>query len=143
MVFTPTQIGVTLLAVGFVGLLAFVLGKWLFTKDTEVENRRRAAAKLAAKLQEMGLVKTPDFLVDYSVGDYSGMAHKIKQLADLFLNGEEAVIAEFKKVAGRVLDSQLKTDEGRALVAAKLADAVKSTDPSANSVVTAVAKVAA
>ena len=57
-----------------VGLLHL---KWLFTKDTEIENRRRGAAKLAAKLQAIGLRKLPEFLIDYSVGDYSGMANKI------------------------------------------------------------------
>lgn len=140
MLFTGSSIAMTLLAVGFVALLAYVVGKWLFRKDTEVEDRRRAAANLAGKLREMGLIQTPEFLVDYSVGDYSGMAHKIKKLADLFMSGEAGVIAEFKAVSGRVIDAQLKTEEGRALLAAKLSDSVKATDPSVVSSVVAVAK---
>ena len=110
---------------------AFALAKWLFAKDTEIENRRRAAAKLAAKLQQYGLKKTPEFLIDYSVGDYSGMAKKIHDLADLFLSGEEHVMKELDSVYQNVLAEKLKTEEGRALIAAKLHDSVQETDPSA------------
>jgi hypothetical protein len=137
MLFSGASIGVTLLAIGFVGLASYVIGKWLFTKDQEIEDRRRAAAVLAGKLREMGLVQTPEFLTDYSVGDYSGMATKLKKLADLFMHGEAGVLTEFKNVAGRVIDAQLRTEEGRALLAAKLADAVKATDPSVVGSVTA------
>ena len=111
-----------------VPLLAYFVGKWLFSKDTEVENRRRAAAKLAAKLQAIGLKKTPEFLIDYSVGDYSGMANKIHMLADLFLSGEEPVLAEVETVFRSVFDSKLKTVEGRAFIAAKLAEVTKAVE---------------
>jgi hypothetical protein len=57
------------------------------------------------------------------------MAVKIKKLADLFMHGEAGVLTEFKSVSGRVIDAQLKTEEGRALLAAKLADAVKPLTP--------------
>jgi hypothetical protein len=33
-------------------------------RETEIENRRRPAAKLAAKLQAVGLRKTTEFLID-------------------------------------------------------------------------------
>jgi hypothetical protein len=108
-----------------VPLLAYFICKWLFTKDTEIENRRRGAAKLAAKLQAIGLKKTPEFLIDYSVGDYSGMANKIQMLAELFLGGEEPVLAEVETVFRTVLDAKLKTEEGRAFLAAKLAEVTK------------------
>ncbi len=125
-----------------VPLLAYFIGKWLFTKDTEIENRRRAAAKLAAKLQAIGLKKTPEFLIDYSVGDYSGMANKIHMLADLFLSGEEPVLAEVDTVFRTVLDAKLKTEEGRAFIAAKLAEVTKAAE-AAKPAVEAVAKAAA
>ncbi len=112
-----------------VPLLAYFLVKWIFTKDTEIENRRRAAAKLAAKLQSIGLKRTPEFLIDYSVGDYSGMANKIHNLADLFLAGDEPLLAEVDTVFRSVLDAKLKTEEGRAFLAAKLAEATKALAP--------------
>ena len=124
-----------------VPLLAYFIVKWLCTKDTEIENRRRAAARLAAKLQAIGLKKTPEFLIDYSVGDYSGMANKIQMLAELFLAGDEPVLAEVETVFRSVLDSKLKTEEGRAFIAAKLAEVTKAIE-AAKPAAEAVAKVA-
>lgn len=116
---------VLVVAVGFLG------AKWLFQKDTVVENYRRSAGKLAAVLTSYGLVKIPDFLIDFSVGDVSGMAEKIKQLAQMFLAGEDAVVKEFDQVFERVLVQKLRTEAGRALIAAKLQDAVLPSDPNA------------
>jgi len=111
--------------------VGFLAAKWFFQKDTEVEDRRRGAAHLAAALTNYGLVQIPNFLIDYSVGDYSGMAEKMKQLAKMFLTGEDAVVKEFDQVFERVLVKKLQTEAGRALIAAKLADAVKPSDPTA------------
>jgi len=118
----------TLVILVLIALVGFLGAKWLFKKDTEVENRRRGAARLAACLKAYGLVRIPEFLIDYSVGDYSGMAEKIKGLAEMFLAGEEAVVKEFDAVYDRVLVEKLKTEAGRALIASKLADAVKPGD---------------
>ena len=115
----------SILILVLVPLVGFLAAKWLFQKDTEIENRRRGAAKLAAVLQTYGLKKTPEFLIDYSVGDYSGMAHKIADLARLFLDGEEHVVKEFQHVFDRVLEAKLQTDEGRAYIAAKLSETAK------------------
>lgn len=120
----------TLVILALIAAVGFLGAKWLFKKDTEIENRRRGAAKLAASLKAYGLVKIPDFLIDYSVGDYSGMAEKMKALAEMFVSGEEAVVTELDAVYERVLASKLKTEAGRALVASKLADAKKEDDPS-------------
>jgi hypothetical protein len=113
-----------------IAVVGFLGAKWLFRKDTEIEDRRRGAAKLAASLKAYGLVRIPDFLIDYSVGDYSGMAEKMKTLAEMFLSGEEAVVTELDGVYERVLSQKLKTEAGRALVASKLADAKKVDDVS-------------
>lgn len=105
---------------------AFLAVKWLFKKDTECENRRRGAAEMAATLKGLGLQKIPEFLIDYSVGDYSGMLHRIGETARLFLNGEDAVVAEFKVVFDRLLAAKLKTEEGRLIIRAKLDEADKA-----------------
>ncbi len=110
--------------------VGFCVGKWLFKKDTEIEDRRRSAGRLAVVLSKVGLVRTPEFLLDYAVGDYSGMAQKLKALVDLFVSGDDAVIAEFSKVFDNVLEAKLKSESGRAFIAAKLTDAAKRTDPS-------------
>lgn len=101
----------------------WVVGKKLFEKDTEIEGRRRGAGQLAIALGKYGLKRIPDFLVDYSVGDYSGCAVKIKQLADLFLSGETAITEEFDGVFKQVLFNKMQTVEGRAFVDAILKEA--------------------
>ena len=111
LVLTPATIALCVC----VPLLAYFLVKKVFEKDTEVENRRRGAAKLAAKLQEIGLRKLPEFLIDYSVGDYTGMANRIHMLAELLVSGDDPVLAEVDTVFRNVLDAKLKTDDGRAL----------------------------
>jgi len=124
MVLTPSSIAILVL----LPLVTFLGAKWLFQKDTEIEDRRRGAAKLAAVLKSYGLEKTPEFLVDYSVGDYSGMAHKIGDLSRLFLSGEEHVVKEFQHVFERVLEAKLRSKEGRTYVAAKLAESGKQAE---------------
>ena len=119
----------SILILVLVPLVGFLAAKWLFQKDTEIENRRRGAAKLAAVLQTYGLKKTPEFLIDYSVGDYSGMTHKIADLARLFLDGEEHVVKEFQHVFERVLEAKLRNAEGRAYVTAKVAEFDKPAAP--------------
>jgi hypothetical protein len=111
-----------------VPLLGYMLTKRIFQRDTDRENRRRAAAKMAASLQVAGLKKVPDFLLDYSVGDYSGMANKMRTLAELFMSGEDPVLAEVETVFLNMLTAKLKTEEGRAFVAARLAEVTKAVE---------------
>jgi hypothetical protein len=109
----------------------YFLSTWLLKKDTNREERRRAAAELAMVLSNLGLVRIPKFLVDYSVGDYGGMGKGIIELAKVFLSGEAAVLEEFHVVFDRLLEARLQSEAGRAFIAAKLADAAKAVDPSA------------
>ncbi len=97
--------------------------KFAFRVDTEIEDRRRLAGQLAIILSKYGLKRIPAFLLDYSVGDYSGLLVKLRSIVDLFLDGEEAVVKEFNEVFERCLTSKLKSKEGRAYVVARLADA--------------------
>jgi hypothetical protein len=113
----------TIVIVILCAVCAWLAAKWLFKKDTEMENRRRAAAQMAATLQGLGLKKIPQFLIDYSVGDYSGMAHKIGETARTFLEGEEEVLKEFEQVFGNLLAAKLKREEGRLFIEAKLKEA--------------------
>ncbi len=123
----------SLLEVLLIAIVLFALGyvavTFVLKKDTAREERRRGAARLAASLSGLGLKKTPEFLIDYSVGDYSGMSHKIKELAETFAGGEAGVLVEFEKVFDSLLTASLRTENGRALIAAKLSDAVHEGDP--------------
>jgi len=112
--------GSTLAILVLGGVCAFLAGKWLFTKDTEAEARKRAAIKVASTMEAMGLVRVPKMLECYAVNDWSGLAHEIKLMAELAVN-EKALLAEFDVTFARVLDMKLRSEEGRALLAAKLA----------------------
>jgi len=112
--------GSTLAILVLGGVCAFLAGKWLFTKDSEAEARKRAAIKVASTMEAMGLVRLPKLLECYAVNDWSGLAHEIKLMAELAVN-EKALLAEFDVTFSRVLDMKLRSEEGRALLAAKLA----------------------
>ena len=107
---------------------AYFGGQWLLSKGNEIEDRRREAAELAAVLKGLGLNLTGDILLDYSVGDYGGMAAKIAQVVKLFTQGEEAILSEFSKVFDRLLEARLKSPIGRTYIAAKLKDAAQEGD---------------
>jgi len=99
---------------------------WLLKKDTAREDRKRGAAQMAIKLSEYGLKKVPEFLVDYSVSDYSSMAAKLKDVAGTFLNGEAAVLEEFGQIFERVLEARLLSRDGRASIEARLQESIKA-----------------
>lgn len=102
-------------------ILAYFIAKWLFQKDTEMEARRMASARLAGVLSKYGLKRIPTVLLAYSVGDYSGMAKQIQSFADLLMTDEKHITSEFDDVFNNVLDVKLATAEGRALLTAKMA----------------------
>lgn len=67
-----------IVAVGLACALAFVVGKLLFKTDEKIEERRRHAANIAVELKAQGMNHIPELLVDYSVGDYSGLMSRLK-----------------------------------------------------------------
>ena len=114
-----------ILILAAIGVVTWLAVKYGVKFDSNVEMRRRAAFDLAGKLRELGLMRIPDFLGDYAVGDYSGMLRKIADVGRTFLQGEEAVMAEFSKVFERLLTTKLQTVEGRLYVKTKIEEAEK------------------
>jgi len=109
-----------LVAIGAV-TVGFVVSKFLYKKDTEVEDRRRAAIKISSSMKEKGLVTTAAFLEDYAVGDYSGMAKKLKDLS-VVMSNPAAVEAEFAVVFAKLLQGKLNSPEGLAEIAKAVAE---------------------
>lgn len=126
--FTPIEI--VLAVIVFLGL-GYSGVKWLYKKDTEIENRRREAVKIAGVLESLGCPRLADLFADYSVGDYSGMGEHIKNLFQILTSGQAGIIQEFELVFSRCLEAKLGNTEGRAFIAARLADAVTDADTSA------------
>lgn len=120
-----------LIIIALCALCAWLAAKWLFKKDTEIENRRKSAAELAATLKAMGFVRLPELFINYSVGDYSGMARQIADVAKTLAGGEKAVLAECAAVFSTLLDVNLRTPEGREVVRMRLAEADKLQAPAA------------
>jgi hypothetical protein len=109
----------------FVVVACYVIGAWLFGKDTQIENRRRAAAQLAGVLSRYGLKRIPEFLICYSVGDYSSMSKCVLDWVKLFVEGGESeIIKEFDEVFSRVFEVKLMNPESRAYIQSRL-DATK------------------
>ena len=113
------------------GIAGYYASRFLFKQDTAAEGRKRAAFELAGTLRKLGLTHIPAVLGEYSISNYSGLGNKIVQVAKLFTEGgEEAVVAEFEKVFDGVLTAKLKTETGRAFIAARLTDAATPADVS-------------
>jgi hypothetical protein len=110
--------------------LTYGLVRFMFRVDERVEDFKRNMIKLSGKLQALGLVKIPELLIDIAVNDISAVVHKVGDTVRLFLDGDDAVLKEFSQVFDRLLVAQLKTEAGRAYVAAKLSDAALATDVS-------------
>jgi hypothetical protein len=117
-VLTPATIALCILA----PIVAYFLAQKLFKLDTAVEQRRLAAAQVAGKLQSYGLKRIPALLTCYSVGDYSGFVHGLGDMVRLFLDGDEAIVKELDATFDRVLAAKLKTEEGRAILSARLTE---------------------
>lgn len=55
-------------------LVGVIAGRWLYSKDDKIEQRRKRAIKVAGVYGAAGFVHIEEFLTNYAVGDYSGMA---------------------------------------------------------------------
>lgn len=93
-------------------VVAFCVGQLLFKGDHSIENRRRAATRLAGRLRELGFTRIPPILEDYSVGDYTAMIGKVRDVAEL-LGDEKERQAEFEKVFQLVLEAKMKDPDKR------------------------------
>lgn len=100
------------------------VGVFLFKKDTEKENRRKTASKLAGLFRAKGLKYIPELLEDYSVGDYSGMA-KIIDHAGLALADPADAERIFDQMVDNVIAARkagTTTDTALAALKVQLAD---------------------
>lgn len=110
---------------GLVGLVGFLGIKFLGQKDTEVETRRANAIKASQVLYGKGLKKIPSCLNKYAVGDYSGLAHDLKGLAEEVLDPARIGL-EFDTLFDNMLAEKLKDSEALAALEKKVAQAKAS-----------------
>lgn len=86
--------------------------KFLFKKDEQIEDRRRQAIKLAGECKTCGLEFLSPVLEDYAVGDYSGILHRLRALAD-DVRSDSQRQALLDRVFETQLAARMKTPESR------------------------------
>jgi hypothetical protein len=96
-----------------VGIAMFAIGHWLFTKDTQIENKRTKALKVATELRSEGLDFVPEMLETYAVGDYSGIIDKATQWLN-HLEDDERRAAFLAKFRRRQLELNMQRPAARA-----------------------------
>ena len=101
--------------------VAYFLGKKLFGASQEVQARRKAAGHMQGVTASYGLTVVPKMLLDYSTGDYIGLVETFVDFCKATLHDETALLKELNSVFNAVLDKQLATPAGLALVQAKIA----------------------
>jgi hypothetical protein len=125
------------LLIGAVVLLAgYIIGGWLWKKDREVEARRKSAGQIAGLLRSKGLKYIPEFLEDYSVGDYAGMGKCIDKAVILIEDPSHAEqvfdqmvdTVNTARAAGKTTDTALAA---AVALAKKAADLVAADSPAA------------
>lgn len=97
------------------------VGKWLFGQSAKVQEKKRAAQVLAAKLRDNGLRLLPTLLEDFVRGNAQDMLEKVCDLVKLIQLGSDAIEKELEAVYERVLDAKLAKPEGLARIKAKIA----------------------
>ena len=100
-------------------VLAVFVGGFLFRKDEAIEDKRRKAIDVANELRSQGLKHVPDLLVDYAVGDYSGMLTRIKSWSQLMGDDDQrkAFFAQFRKTQ---ISKMLESESDRAHLMAQV-----------------------
>ena len=77
---------------------------------------------MAAKLREAGLKLIPTLLEDFVIGDWQDAADRIHDIARLIeVGGDDAIMNELNGTFQNMLDAQLATPKGLALIQAKIA----------------------
>ncbi len=108
---------------------AYFAVKWLFRVDTAIENRRRRAIELSAKLTGLGFKSMAELFMDYAVGDYSGMFSKMAMVVEKLKGNDKDILADMSDVFDNLMKIKLATQEGRALVKSELESVEKMLTP--------------
>ena len=81
-----------------IALALTLVGLWLYNRR---EKRRKHAIELMKLMNRWGLDWFADLYEDYAVGDYSGLAIKLKQIIHA-VRSDEAMVAKLGEVARKV-----------------------------------------
>jgi hypothetical protein len=106
-----------------IALAATLVGLWLYNR---VEKRRKHAIELMKLMNQWGLDWFADLFEDYAVGDYSGIAVKIKEIVQT-VRSDEAMVSKLGEVAKKVASFYAQHDAAKAAELQKILCATTTT----------------
>jgi hypothetical protein len=115
-------LGVTALALTMVGLLLY----------NRREKRRKHALDLMKLMNRWGLEWFADLYEDYAVGDYSGIAVKVRQVVET-VRSDEAMVHNLMEVTQKVAEYYVKNDPAKAAELMKILTPAPAVAPAVKS----------
>jgi hypothetical protein len=100
------------------------IGKWVQPKAEKLQEVKKDALELAIQLRANGLRVFPSMIEALVLGDAMDLVKKVHDFSQVAKNGNEAIVKELNATFDRVLEEKLKSPEGRAVIAARLQEAV-------------------
>jgi hypothetical protein len=105
------------------GALALTMvGLWLYNRR---EKRRKHAIELMKLMNRWGLDWFADLYEDYAVGDYSGLAVKVREII-VAVRSDEAMVAKLAEVAKKVAAYYAANDPTKAQELIAILQSVKA-----------------
>ncbi|MBU4272721.1 MAG: hypothetical protein KKA28_12745 [Planctomycetes bacterium] len=95
---------------GTIALGATLVGLWLYNRR---EKRRKHALELMRMMDQWSLDWFAGLYADYAVGDYSGLASRIKEVVQA-VRSDEAMVAKLGEVAKKVAAYYASNDATKA-----------------------------
>ncbi len=95
---------------GAIALAATLVGLWLYNRR---EKRRKHALELMRMMDQWSLDWFAGLYADYAVGDYSGLASRIKEVVQA-VRSDEAMVAKLGEVAKKVATYYASNDSTKA-----------------------------
>ena len=93
-----------------ISLAATFVGLWLYNRR---EKRRKHALELRRLMDQWGLQWFAGLYADYAVGDYSGLAYRIKEVVEA-VRSDEAMAGKLWEVGKKVATYMATNDPAKA-----------------------------
>ena len=93
-----------------IALALTLVGLWLYNR---IEKRRKHAIELMKLMNQWGLAWFADLFEDYAVGDYYGIAVKVKEIVQT-VRSDEAMVLKLGDVAKKVATYYAQNDPTKA-----------------------------
>lgn len=109
------------IVIGVVAFVAFVIALWLYNRR---EKRRKHAIDLAKLMNKWGLDWFAETYEEYAVGDYSGLAYKVREVLNA-VRSDEMMVSKLLEVTEKVTTHVAEHDPQQAAKLLKILSATK------------------